>query len=107
MPFHFYSDRFDKLGINLFKCRKLEFDLLLMFKVCHSLSDLQLNKSTFFLYRTTPHNLCCHGFTVQSLLEPKYKDYRNFFSIALLMFGIVSPQLYPLNSASLTELNGV
>ena len=49
IPFNSYHDRLCKLGIKSLEYRRLEFDLILMFKICHNLCDLQF--SNCFEYR--------------------------------------------------------
>ena len=55
IPFKSYNDRLCKLGIKSLEYRRLEFDLILMFKICHNLCDLQF--SNYFEYRHCKYNL--------------------------------------------------
>ena len=77
ISFNSYSDCLSKLNINLLEYRRLEFDLILMFKICHNLCDL--NFYEFFKLRKSRYNLCQHSLTVESLFYPKQEQYHYFF----------------------------
>jgi len=51
-----------------------------MNKICHNLSDLQLND----YFRHTSYNLRQHSFTVQSLFNAKHEQYHHFFFIRIV-----------------------
>jgi len=53
-------DRLQKLGIKSLEYSRLEFELILMYKICHNLSDLQFN--TYFVLHKANYNLRCHSF---------------------------------------------
>jgi len=57
--------RLFKLGIKSLEYRRAEFDLMLMYKICHNFSDLQFND--YFFFRHASYNLRQHSFTVQSI----------------------------------------
>ena len=57
--------------------RRLEFDLILMFKICHNLCDL--NFYEFFKLPESRCNLRQHSLTVESLFHSKHEQYRYFF----------------------------
>lgn len=75
--FNSYCDRLLKLNLHSLEYRRLEFDLILMFKICHNLSELKFND--YFKFRKTGYNLRQHCFTVESLFHPKRDQYRHFF----------------------------
>ena len=56
---HTSSNRLSKLNINSLEYRRLEFDLILMFKICHNLCDLnfyeffKLRKSRYIQFTST------------------------------------------------------
>ena len=77
ISFNSYSDRLSKLNINSLEYRRLEFDLILMFKIRHSQCDL--NFYEFFKLRKSRYNLRQHSLTVESLFHPKHEQYRYFF----------------------------
>ena len=89
IPFRSDADRLDKLGIKSLEYRRLQFDIILMFKIYHKLSDLQFD------------NYCEHcdrkynflTFILITLkLNPNFAPILNnfviSFSFVLLMFGI-------------------
>ena len=51
---------------------RLEFDLILMYKISHNLCDL--NFSDYFVFQTCDYNLRRHDFTVQSLFHNASRD---------------------------------
>jgi len=79
--FKSYADHLFKLGIKSLEYRRAEFNLMLMYKVYHNLSDLQFND--YFSFRHT-YNLRHHCFTVQSLFNTKHEQYCHFFFIRFL-----------------------
>ena len=100
ISFNSYSDRLSKLNINSVEYRRLEFDLILMFKICHNLCDLHFYE--FFKLRKSRYNLRQHSVTVESLFHPKHEQYRYFFSTALLILwnnlpeSIISVETLPI-----------
>ena len=95
-----YSGRLSKLNINSLEYRRLEFDLILMFKICHNLSDL--NFCEFFELRKNRYNLRQHSLTVESLFHPKHEQYRYFFFNRIvniwnnLLESIISAETLPI-----------
>ena len=70
-------NRLNILGLHSLEYPRLKFDLILMYKICHDLSDLQF--SDYFSYHKTAYNLRQHSLTIQSLLIAKHDQYRYFF----------------------------
>ena len=68
---------FANLAIKSLEYRRLEFDLILMFKICHNLCDLQF--PNYFEYRRNRYNLRQHDFTVQTIHNAKQNQFRHFF----------------------------
>ena len=64
-----YYDRLEKLNIKSLEYCRVEYDLFLMYKICHNLSDL--NFHNFFSYCNSDYNLRQHDWTIQSLTHPK------------------------------------
>ena len=71
-----YNDRLEKLNITSLEYRRLEYDLFLMYKICHNLSDL--NFHDFFSYRNSVYNLRQHNWTIQSRTCPKHNQFKIF-----------------------------
>ena len=76
ISFNSYSDRLSKLSINSLKYCRLEFDLILMFKICHNLCDL--NFYEFFKLCKSRYNLRQYSLTVESLFHLKHEQYCYF-----------------------------
>lgn len=73
-----YKDRLEKFNIKSLEYRRHEYDLILMYKICHNLSDL--NFHNFFSYRKSAYNLRQHSWTIQSYSDPKHNQFQNFFT---------------------------
>ena len=78
ISFKSYTDRLHKLNINTLEYRRVEYDLILLYKICHNLSDL--NFHDYFVYRCTGYNLRQHNWTIQSISHPKHNQFKYFFS---------------------------
>ena len=78
IPFTSYSDRLHKLNIQSLQYRRLEYDLILTYKICYGLIDI--NFDNFFKYCSSPYKLRRHRLTLQSIGKPKHKNVTNFFS---------------------------
>ena len=57
LPFNSYEDRLTKLGIKSPEYHRLEFDLILMYKISHNLCDL--NFSDYFVFQTCDYLIIC------------------------------------------------
>ena len=55
IPFVSYDDRLEKLGIKSLQYRRIEFDIIMLYKIMHGLSFL--NFDDFFTFRTTSYDL--------------------------------------------------
>ena len=73
IPFNSYNDRLCKLGIKSLAHRRLEFVLIIMFKISRSLCDLLF--SNYFGY-CHKYNLRQHDFTVQTIHNAKQDRFR-------------------------------
>ena len=67
-----------KLNIQSLQYRRLEYDLILTYKICYGLIDI--NFDNFFKYCSSPYKLRRHRLTLQSIGKPKHKNVTNFFS---------------------------
>ena len=65
------------LGIKSLEYRGIEFDLILMYKICYYLSDLRFDD--YFVFRDTGYNLRQHSLSVQTLQQCKHIKYQHFF----------------------------
>ena len=80
LPFNSSVDRLTKLGIKSLEYRRLEFDLILMYKISHRPNLCDLNFSDYFVFQTCDYNLRRHDFTVQSLFHNASRDqFRQFY----------------------------
>ena len=102
IPFQSYNDRLCKLGIKSLEYRRLEFDLILMYKICHNLCDLQF--SNYFEYRHCKYNLRQHEFTVQTIHNAKQDRFRHFFNRIVSVWNCLSNDLVSASSLSLFKL---
>lgn len=58
-----YLDRLYKLDIRALEYRRLEFDIVMVYKIIHNLIDLQMDQ--FFELYTSPYNTRRHGFCLE------------------------------------------
>ena len=85
IPFRSYADRLDKLGIKSLKYRRLQFDIILMFKIYHKLSDLQFDN--YFEHCDRKYN-----FQIKSKLCTNTEQFRDFFFIRIINVWNKLPQ---------------
>ena len=66
-----YLDRLHILGtgIKSLEYRRVEFDHILMYKICYYLSDF----NDYFVFRDTGYNLRHHSFSIQTLQQCKHQ----------------------------------
>ena len=83
--FDSYADRLNKLSIKLLsqEYRRLEFDIILMLKIYHNLSDLPLDN--YFEHCDKMYNLHSHDFKAKSKFCANTDQYRNFFFIRIII----------------------
>ena len=88
IPFNSYADRLNKLGIRpkSLEYRRLEFDIILMFKIYHNLSILHFDN--YFEHCDRKYNFRSLNFTVKSKFCANTDQFRNFLYV-LLKFGII------------------
>ena len=79
IPFDFYADRLNILGVKSLEYRRLEFDIILMFKIYHNLADLHFNN--YFEHCDKMYNLRSHDFKIKSKFCANTDQCRNFFFI--------------------------
>ena len=82
IPFRSYADRLDKLGIKSLEYRRLQFDIMLMFKIYHRLSDLHFD--TYFEHCDRKYNFRSHNFKIKSKVCTNIEQFRNFFFIRMI-----------------------
>ena len=78
IPFSWYADRLNKLNIKSLQYRRLEFNLLLTYKICYGLVDVAFND--FFEYCDTGYDLRRYRLALRPLCRPKHKTVQNFFN---------------------------
>ena len=91
IPFSCYADRLNKLNIKSLQYRRLEFDLILTFKICYGLVDIAFND--FFEYCDTGYDLRRHRLALRPLCRPKHKPFKIFSIIVLYLCGMISLRL--------------
>ena len=62
IPFRSYADRLDKLGIKSLEYHRLQFDIILMFKIYHKFSDLHFDN--YFEHCDRKYNFRSHNFKI-------------------------------------------
>ena len=82
IPFCSYADRLDKLGIKSLEYRRLQFDIILMFKIYRKLSDLHFDN--YFNHSDRKYNFRSHNFKIKSKLCTNTEQFRNFFFIRII-----------------------
>ena len=90
ISFRSYADRLDKLGIKSLEYRRLQFDIILMFKIYHKLSDLQFDN--YFEHCDRKYNFRSHNFQIKSKLCTNTEQFRNFFFIRIINVWNKLPQ---------------
>ena len=91
ISFNSYSDRLSKLNIDLLKYRRLELDLILMFKMCHSLCDLNFYEFLNFAKLDTIYVNILLELNICFILN--MSSIVTFSSIALLIYGTIFPKV--------------
>ena len=86
IPFCSYDDRLDILGSKSLEYRRLQLDIILMFKIYHKLSDLHIDK--YFEHCDRKYNFRSHNFKINPNFAPLLNNFVISFSFVLLMFGI-------------------
>ena len=82
IPFRSYADRLDKLGIKSLEYRRLQFDIILMFKIYHKLSDLHFDN--YFKHCDRKYNFRSHNFKIKSKFCTNTEQFHNFFFIRII-----------------------
>ena len=77
ISFNSYFERLNKLNIKSLEYRRLEFDLIYMYKIFYDHCDVKF--SDFFDSLQTGYNLRHHKFTVKCTKSPKLNSYFRFF----------------------------
>ena len=73
-----YSHRLNMLNLKLLKYRRVEFDLMFMYKIIHGY--VNLNFSDFFSVCHGKYNLHTHSFTIKPLRRSYTEHLNNFFT---------------------------
>ena len=72
-----YEDRLSQLKINTLHYRRIKFDLLLMYKIIYSMSDL--NFHDFFFFRCLPYNMRGNSLMVETHTKFNSQQWLNSF----------------------------
>ena len=83
IPFNSYNHRLKKLGIKSLEYRRLEFDIIFVFEIYHSQSDLHLND--YFEHCDTKCNLRSFNFLIRSKFYSNSDQCRNFFLMRIIV----------------------
>ena len=86
IPFSSYCDRLFKLNLKSLEYQRLEFDVILTYKICHCLIDIDFND--FFMCDKANYNLRRHTLVLRCKHKPKHDSFRYFFAIESSQFGI-------------------
>ena len=82
IPFCSYANRLHKLGVKSLEYRRLQFDIILMFKIYHKLSDLHIDN--YFEHCDRKYDFCSHNFKIKSKFCTNTERFRNFFFIRII-----------------------
>ena len=77
IPFTSYADRLHKFGIKSREYPRLEFDVILMLKMCYNLSDVQYGD--YFILFKRRYNLRSYELVIQSKFYASCDQFHNFF----------------------------
>ena len=77
IPFRSYADRLDELGIKSLEYRRLQFDIILMFKIYHDFSDLHFDN--YFEHCDRKDNFRSYNFKIKSKFCTYTEQFHNFF----------------------------
>ena len=91
ISFNPYNDHLSKFNINSLEYRRLEFVLILMFKICHNLCDLHFYKFSNFANVDTIYVNILLQLNLYFILNMSSIDI--FSSIALLIYGTIFPNV--------------
>ena len=77
IKFDSYEDRLAQLHMASLQCRRIKFDLLLMYKIVYSMCDL--NFHDFFFFRSLPYNMRGNSLMVDTHIKFKSTQWLNSF----------------------------
>lgn len=78
IPYSSYNDRLYKLNISSLEYRRLEFDLMFLYKLLNDLLDI--NAKDFFYFNETHYNTRSHSKVIRSKLPFRNLNQNNFYS---------------------------
>ena len=77
IPFSSYKDRLYKVNCLSLELRRVYFDVVLMFKIIHNLSDLKFDD--FFLFINSSYSLRSHSFQIKTFVKFQTQGFHSFF----------------------------
>ena len=99
ISFNSYEDRLNKLNIRSLRHRRVQFDLILLYKIIHGTSDL--NFSDYFVFRQNPYNLRGNSHKIDTLQNYRSCQWSNTFFARVTKYW----NLLPDDVASLPTLH--
>ena len=83
-------DRLYKLNLKPLENRRLEFDLILTYKICYCLIDIDFND--FFVCDKANYNLRRHTLVLRCKHKPKHDSFRYFFCYRIISVWNLLPE---------------
>ena len=100
IPFVSYADRLDKINLSSLENRRKYFDMVLLFKMIHGLSDLDFHD--YFQFHDTPYLLRSHSFQIKSKKRFMSSQWLNsFFTRAPKYWNLLPCDIVSTNSLSI------
>ena len=93
------TDLLNKLNLKLLEYRRLEFDLILVYKICCKLIDIAFDE--FFTYVESCYNLHRRHLSIRSKYLPKHDSFRHFYSNRVVpVWNLLPESIVSLSSLS-------
>lgn len=100
ISFSSYNDRLSKVSMKSLQYRRVQFDLILIFKIVHGLSDLKFHE--FFLLRNTPYAIRGNSLKIETISKFKSSQWHHsFFSRAARCWNLLPDDIATSPSISL------
>ena len=80
MPFSLYHDCLHKFDIKSLEYRRIEFDMILTYKISYHLIDLKFDKVFIKFNNNNSYNLRRHSFNTKPLYCANTDSYNHFFT---------------------------
>ena len=89
ISFDSYKDRLNILNIKSLEHRRIQFDLIMLYKIIHGLSNL--NFHDFFVYRTHSHNLRGNSHKIDTIQKHSSSHWSNTFFARVVRYWNLLP----------------